>query len=63
MSVICQHRKSCSNITVLAVLASDLRLGDDQLQGIGVGSVGDGVVENANGLDEMASNARLAREV
>lgn len=48
---------------MLTVLASDLGLRDNQLQRVGVGCVGDGVVENANGLEQVSSNTRLAREV
>ena len=45
------------------VLASNLGLRDDQLQRVGIGCVGDRVVENADGLQQMSSNARLAGEV
>ena len=45
------------------MLASDLRLRKDQLQRVGVRGVGDGVVENADGLQQVTSDPRLAREV
>ena len=47
----------------LTVLAANLRLWEDQLQGVGVVCVRNGVVENANGLEQVSSDARLSREV
>lgn len=45
------------------VFAADLRLGDNELDGIGVASGGDGVVEDADRLEEVADDLDFAWEV
>lgn len=45
------------------VLAADLRLRDDQLNGVAVVGLVDRVVENADGLDEVADDLGLVGEV
>lgn len=45
------------------MLTADLRLRDDQLEGVGVIGVGNGVVQNADGLQQVASDADLVGEV
>src|SRR5690242_11042509 len=47
----------------LTVLAADLRLGNDQLQRVRIVGVGNGVVENADSLEQVSSDTRLTREV
>lgn len=48
---------------IYTVLAADLRLGDDQLQRVGVVGVGNGVVQDTDGLQQVASDADLVGEV
>ena len=55
-SPLCKGRKH-------TMFASDLGLGNNKLQGVRIGSIGDGVVKNANGFKKMSSNARFAGEV
>lgn len=45
------------------MLAPGLGLRDDELEGIAVVGIGDRVVENAYGSDDMACDANFAREV
>lgn len=45
------------------MLSSDLRLRDDKLQRVAAVGLIDGVVEDTDGLQQVASNADLAREV
>lgn len=50
-------------MSVLTMLPSDLRLGDNQLQRIAAIRLVNGVLQDADGLEQVASHPDLAREV